>query len=210
MGFDNKAFAAAVVNMAVKGCIKIEEDDGDYRLIRTGADKAALSLGEKRVLKKLFGGAKHIDLDKTNHRRVKKAITALKTNLKLEFEKHHFRRNAKWLIPGIVISLMALTASVITAHETGGAVFMLIWLSMWSIGCAALVLAAFHAWRSVLTGGPSKATGAVGITFFALPFLGSAFSSTISASSSPPGSSSGSGGGGSSGGGGGGGGGGGW
>ena len=39
MGFDDKAFAAAVVNMAVKGYITIDEDaNGEYTLTRKGQD----------------------------------------------------------------------------------------------------------------------------------------------------------------------------
>ena len=34
MGFDNKAFAAAVVDMGVKGYLRIKEDGGVYTLIR--------------------------------------------------------------------------------------------------------------------------------------------------------------------------------
>ena len=37
MGYDDKAFAAAVVDMAVKGGVLIEEDGGDYTLVRREA-----------------------------------------------------------------------------------------------------------------------------------------------------------------------------
>ena len=58
MGFDQKAFAAAVVNMAVKGYLSITENsDGDFTLSLDGADRAALSFGERRLADKLFGGA---------------------------------------------------------------------------------------------------------------------------------------------------------
>ena len=176
MNFDHKAFAAAIVNMAVKGCLTIDEDEGDYSLSRTDADKSILSAGEKRIVKKLFRGSKHITLDKNNHGKIKKAITALKNNLKLEFEKNHFQRNSKWIIPGAVISLLTLVAMVFTAREVSGAVFMLIWLSIWTAACFALVVAAIKAWQGAFTSGRSKGifkkSGAVGITLFALPFLG--------------------------------------
>jgi len=176
MDFDHKAFAAAIVNMAVKGCLTIDEDEGDYSLTRTDADESVLSAGEKRIAKKLFRGSKYIDLDKGNHRKIKKAITALKNSLKLEFEMIHFKRNSKWLIPGVVISLFTLVAMVFTAREISGAIFMLIWLSIWTVACLALVMAAIKAWQGAFTSGRSKGifkkSGAVGITLFALPFLG--------------------------------------
>ena len=176
MDFDHKAFAAAIVNMAVKGCLTIDEDEGDYSLSRTDADESVLSTGEKRIVKKLFRGSKYIALDTDNHGKIKKAITALQNSLKLEFEKIHFQSNSKWLIPGAVISLLTLVAMVFTARETSGAFFMLIWLSIWTVACLALVIAAIKAWQRALTSGSStgifKKSGAVGITLFALPFLG--------------------------------------
>jgi len=176
MDFDHKAFTAAIVNMAVKGYLTIDEDEGDYSLSRTDVDESVLSAGEKRIVKKLFTGSKSITLDKGNHGKIKKAITALQKSLKLEFEKIHFQRNSKWLIPGIVISLFTLVAMVFTAREISGAIFMLIWLSIWTAACLALVVAAIKAWQSALTSGSStgifKKSGAVGITLFVLPFLG--------------------------------------
>jgi uncharacterized membrane protein YgcG len=176
MDFDHKAFAAAIVNMAIKGYLIIDEDEGDYRLSRTDADESVLSPGEKRIVKKLFRGSKYIDLDKDNHGKIKEAISALQNSLKLDFEKIHFQRNLKWLIPGAVISLFTLVAMVLTSHETGGAFFMLIWLSIWTAACLALVIAAIKAWQGAPTYGSStgifKKSGAVGITLFALPFLG--------------------------------------
>ena len=176
MDFDHKAFAAAIVNIAVKGCLTIEENEGDYSLSRTDADETVLSAGEKRIVKKLFRGSNQITLDKGNHGKIKKAITALQNSLKLDFEKIHFQSNFKWLIPGAVISLFTLVAMVLTAYEISGAFFMLIWLSIWTAACLALVVAAIKAWQGALSSGSStgifKKSGAVGITLFALPFLG--------------------------------------
>ncbi|MDY6792330.1 MAG: DUF2207 domain-containing protein [Thermodesulfobacteriota bacterium] len=176
MNFDHKAFAAAIVNMAVKGYLTIDEDEGDYSLSRTDLAGSVLSAGEKRLAKKLFKGSNSIALDKSNHSKIKQAIVAIKNSLKLDFEKIHFQRNSKWLIPGAVISLLTLVAMVFTAGEISGAVFMLIWLSIWTAACFALVVAAIKAWQRALTSGSStgifKKSGAIGISLFALPFLG--------------------------------------
>ena len=123
--------------------------------------------------------SRQITLDKSRHSRIKKALTALKTSLKLDFEKLYFQRNAKWLIPGFVISLATLTAVIFNARDMGGALFMLVWLSGWTVGCFALVAGAIGAWHSALStrssNGLFKKTGAVGMTLFALPFVGFEF-----------------------------------
>ena len=54
MGYDHKAFAAALVNLAVKGLIEISETDDAYTLKRTGKESENLAAGEKAILKHLF------------------------------------------------------------------------------------------------------------------------------------------------------------
>ena len=56
MGYDNTCFTAAIINLAVKGYLKIEEDDdGDYSLIRTKKDDIVMAAGESTLAKHLFG-----------------------------------------------------------------------------------------------------------------------------------------------------------
>ncbi|GJL81016.1 MAG: hypothetical protein DHS20C01_06500 [marine bacterium B5-7] len=54
MGYDHKAFAAALVNLAVKGLIDIDEQDGDYVLRRTDKPLEDLAPGEKALVGGLF------------------------------------------------------------------------------------------------------------------------------------------------------------
>ncbi len=179
MGFDHKSFASAVVNMAVKGFLNIQEEDGGYTLSKTGADESLLSKGERRIARKLFGGTDHLVLDTANHRKIGKAVEAFKKRLKIDFEKLYFQRNSKWLVPGWVISLITLAIMVLSSPEIGAAVFMLVWLSIWTLGCAALVLVTVKAWQAAAsrggTGGLGKKLSPIGITLFTLPFVGFEF-----------------------------------
>ena len=97
MGYDDKAFAAAVVDMAVKGAVLIQEDGGDYTLVRRDAAKEALSRDEQLVTAQLFSRGKSVKLENTNHTRIKAAIDALKKNLKTELEKIYFVTNSGYL-----------------------------------------------------------------------------------------------------------------
>ena len=54
MGYDNKAFAASVINMAVKGYLSIKEDDGKFILIREKAGMEILTPEEKKIATKLI------------------------------------------------------------------------------------------------------------------------------------------------------------
>jgi uncharacterized membrane protein YgcG len=175
MGFDHKSFASAVVDMAVKGFLNIQENQDEFTLSKTGASEALLSKGEKRIAKNLFQWADHIKLETANHRKISKAMDSYKKSLKLDFEKRYFQRNSKWLIPGGVISLLILVCVVLSAPEIGGAAFMLVWLTIWTGGCFALVLQTIRAWQTVFSGGFIKKSGAVGVTLFTLPFVGFEF-----------------------------------
>jgi uncharacterized membrane protein YgcG len=53
-GYDNTCFAAAVINLAVKGYLKIEEDDDEYSLELTGEENIKMAPGEAAIVKKLF------------------------------------------------------------------------------------------------------------------------------------------------------------
>ena len=55
MGYDNTCFAAAIINLAVKGFLKIEEDDDEkYALELTGKEDVEMAPGESAIVKKLF------------------------------------------------------------------------------------------------------------------------------------------------------------
>jgi uncharacterized membrane protein YgcG len=171
MGFDNKAFAAAVVDMAVKGYLAIEEDkDRVFTLLRqSGPAPKALSKGERRMGAELFQSSTMLPLKNKNHRRVSGALNALKDTLQEEYEKANFSTNGIYLLPGIIIALLTLVAMVITAPDPAGAAGISLWLSIWSLGCYFLAIMVGKAWRNAR--GTASGMGALGITLFALPFF---------------------------------------
>jgi hypothetical protein len=136
MGFDKKALAVAVVSMAIKGFLTITEDgDSEYTLRATGKAASGLSRGEAKAARHLFPpGRDSILLKKKSHRRIKAALKGLRTSLSAEYEKAYFLRNTGYFIPGIVISLLALGGILLTASQAPVAMFMLVWLSGWSVG----------------------------------------------------------------------------
>jgi len=175
MGFDHKSFASAVVNMAVKGFLVIRENDDEFTLSKTGTRGPLLSIGERMIAKNLFQGSDRITLETANHSKIGKAMAAFKKSLKLDFGKLYFQRNFKWLIPGVLISLITLVCMVLSAPEVGGAIFMLFWLSMWSLGCFGLTFETVKAWKapspSGLPKGYVKKSNAIRLTIFTFAFM---------------------------------------
>jgi hypothetical protein len=130
MDFDDKAFAAAVVNMAVKGYITIDEGaNGDYTLTKTGKDDSGLSRGEMRIARQLFLNRTSLAIKTENHATIKQAIKDLQKSLAVEYEKIYFFTNKGTLIPGLAISMIALVTIVILGRSKLLAGFMTVWLS---------------------------------------------------------------------------------
>lgn len=167
MGFDERALAAAIIDMAVKGYLAIrEEANGDFALERTGEAAKRLAPGERRVGAKLFAHGARIVLEQKNHRTMAAAIKALRESLREDFERIHYRRNRTYLIPGAVLTIMTLGVLVLVSPRPGEASFMLLWLGMWTLGCLLLARRILRAWRS-----RSRPATAFSVAF-ALPFLG--------------------------------------
>ncbi|KMY67173.1 hypothetical protein AAU61_13060 [Desulfocarbo indianensis] len=171
MGFDNKAFTAAVVDVAVKGHLTIEENQkGEYALLRKpGPAPVSLSRGERLVADKLFASSTKLELKNQNHRKISDANTALLETLQREYEKANFHTNGLFMIPGLLISLVTIVVMVLLSPDPGGAAGMSLWLSLWSMGCYFLAVMVGRAWRGTRSG--LSGMGALGITLFALPFF---------------------------------------
>ncbi len=175
MGYSDRVFAAAIVNMAVKGYLRIAEEKGEFTLSRKSGDDSILSSGEKKIARKLFGSRYSIVLKQKNHRTIGAAISELKKSLKRDFEKLHFLRNSNYLVPGILITILTFVAVIFTSSERAGAAMMTLWLSGWTAGTGFLVYNAIKAWKNAFTdpgSGISKKAGALGGTLFTLPFVG--------------------------------------
>lgn len=161
---DEKSFACAVLHLAVQGALKISRYAKKSYSIERGSG-APVDEGEKRLFQSIFRDGSPLPLTPSNHKTVQGARKELGEILK---EKHAgaYEKNSGLWMTGLGITLVPLAISLFDANELGGAAFMLVWLSFWSVGCGALAVAVGSAWRS---GSP---LGAIPITLFALPFFG--------------------------------------
>lgn len=175
MGFDNKAFAAALVNLGVKQYLSIDEDKGTYTLKRSDdVSKTKLSRGERKIAGKLFAGADTVVLKQGNHAKIRGAITALQKSLQTDFEKLHFKRNRKHMVPGVILTVVLIVLMFLAYRNSEVALFMSVWLTGWTAGCYALLVKVFNAWKVAITksSGFVEKGGAAFLTLFSLPFVG--------------------------------------
>ncbi len=173
MGYDDRAFAALLVSMAVKRCIKIEEKDGSFTLVQTAGEESSLAPEERVAADNLFPGKTGgvLTLGQLQHACISKTIGAVKKSLKVSQEKKYFVLNRAFFLKGLGISAVTLAASVFfSARERlPAALFITVWLTFWSLGVFALLSVVANAWRSAFSG--AGLTAAFGRSLFALPFL---------------------------------------
>lgn len=169
--FDRTAFVAALINMAVKGHLRIVERGGDYWLEKTETEKRTpLSAGEVKVFDRLFTFEQAIEVKKANRKRLNKAQTALSSHLRATYDKTFFSNNRLWFFGGLAITVLAWLAVTLTSQDEIAAIFMAVWLSFWTLGCSQLMLRALRAWMEVATGALGEAPGAIIMTVFSVPF----------------------------------------
>jgi uncharacterized membrane protein YgcG len=176
MGWDDRCVAADIVDAAVRGAIRIADDDGDYRIERAG--NADLPPVESRLVSDLLGGASEFTLKRSQHAHISKALDAHKQALKTAYADRHFRKNTSLVVIGVLITVATVIGAALLMGDVGrsaGAAFMLVWLGGWSVGVFALCAQVVSAWRMARRGSLGKRSaatiGAIFISVFALPFI---------------------------------------
>jgi uncharacterized membrane protein YgcG len=179
MGYDQKAFASAVINMAVKGRLFITQKDGAFALTKKDGGTIPLSAEEEKVMQKLFDTGKEIALEQANHKKIRAAIDDLKNYLKMKYEKIYFVTNKGYFISGLALSIAIIFLSGSRDAMAKGSLpvffFMCIWLSGWSAGVTLFLVQIVTKWIEVIRvrdGRLPNAIGALFMTVFFLPFAG--------------------------------------
>ncbi len=161
--FDQKSFAAAILNLAVQGALEIRRrTSGNYELVEK--PREGLEGEERDFAETLFKDGSPLELVPRNHETVRAARTELERGVRKKNGRMISMNRHVWVI-GILITLVPLFLSLASSPQPDGAIFMSVWLGGWTIGCAFLVTAAVSGWRS---GNP---LAALPLTLFAIPFL---------------------------------------
>lgn len=113
MGFDNRAFAASIVELGVRGRVRlVEGEKGWLTRAKTTIEKTGgvedLPEPEAEMMERLFIGGDSILMDNKNHAAFGSARTALEKGLKSAYEGTLFKRNHDWSLLGLVLIIVAM------------------------------------------------------------------------------------------------------
>ncbi len=179
--FDNRAFAAALVDAAVKGHVRQVEEDGGWfsgnerRIERIETPGATpLAAPEQSALNRLVSPNESIVMEQKNHATFSSSIKALGTRFAAAYDGKLFLRNYGWMGAAVVIFVAALwlaAATVVLAEGAGSQLLVLLSAAGMAIG--ALI---FHAAPKEKTSGRcllhllALAFGGIGVAF-GLPLI---------------------------------------
>lgn len=109
MSYDNDALTAAIVNLAVKGYLRIDQDDEQYSLRRldTPSTRPPLATGEKALLEGLFAGRNTVVLDNDNREILGEARSRHCASLRRDYASRYFVTNGAMNLPAILIAIAA-------------------------------------------------------------------------------------------------------
>jgi len=164
MGFDDQTFAAAVLNLAVKGHLDIHENAGRYTLSKKAEGGATLSQDETAAFSSLFVSTNQLDLIQANHSIIDRALEALENSLKKSQQKVYFFNNSLYLIPGVLLTLAALVAVWIAMNLSSAYLGVAVVLTIIFMACVGNAFQHGHlaqqSWKQVFSGEGSRSLGA--------------------------------------------------
>lgn len=114
--FDDTAFAAAVISLAVKGALVLEhsvrtenaKDSQEYIVRRKNPDVSGLTEDERILFAALLGADKSLRFVDAYHETISKAREALASRLEMDIESACFARNRLYWFAGLALSLVFL------------------------------------------------------------------------------------------------------
>lgn len=169
MGYDDRCFTAALLDMAVKGHLKISEDSDKQYIISRSQGSIPLSTDEVKIMNQLLPHGGNIYPER-EERRISTAVNALTEHLRLNFEKDYFVGNLKYFGCGLLISGVIVVASGLGDLSDPLDMVMFVCASVvMAMGSPPFIVAVpelLKRWKSALTSG-----GAKGIRIFKAVFF---------------------------------------
>lgn len=170
MHSDDKGFTAAIISLATKGHVLIEQKANVVMLYDNKKETKDLPEDEKSVMKALFSAGPSLVINQSYAETIQKAQTGLALSLKKMFGNQYFNTNFGYFVNGALVSIFAVIILILGANDSGQAFFALVWLGVWTIGCFYLVKQAWKNLQSAFQSG-GRFFKAIGSSLFALPFL---------------------------------------
>lgn len=132
----NRAFTAALVNMAVKKVIHIKEENGDYYIEKGKTSHTILSKEEQEIYTELLRNRESIKVDDKQHTKFSAARSEFNRSLMGQFNiKAYFRPNLKFVIYGglMVLAILGIYLFLTNGVDAFPVLFLIPFLAVGSV-----------------------------------------------------------------------------
>ena len=110
MYYDDKTMTSAILSLAVKGYLRINDLGSKHTLFKLepGAAAPPLATGEAELYEALFEDDGRVVIEQANHALLGSARASHKKSLVKDYNRHYFRVNGLLNLPSILIALASL------------------------------------------------------------------------------------------------------
>lgn len=173
MGYDNKVFTSIIMNLGVKGYIKISEENRKFTVSKLKERDDSLAPDEKIVMENIFENSNTITLEKKNRLEIMSTLAALRKELGDRYKNSMFFLNTKYTVPAIIISIATIVIAFFSSNRISGeSMFLYIWMSFWTIGVLVMANAGIKGLREGIGSSDSKKIlSSVVLMIVFLPFI---------------------------------------
>ncbi len=169
MGFDTKAVTASLINMAIKGYLRIKEEKKEFSIELAENTSAALFDEEKVLGDRFFlHEGKVFKFKDTNADRIGTTTKLYKKSLESKYLDKYVKNNRGFLIVPVVINLVFL---IIIGATNPANFFLFFWLAFWSMGVIPLANLALRPLVDYMFSRTPIKPSQIGLCLFAAPFV---------------------------------------
>ena len=119
MGFDDRAFTAALIDLGVHGRIKLVDRGSETQVERRDGGQP-IGRAEQALEAKLLGASPSLLLTQTNHEKIRKAKDALKEALEASYKGKLFANNYGWSSAGLLLATIVVIAITVAIARNYG------------------------------------------------------------------------------------------
>jgi hypothetical protein len=183
---DGRSLAAVIAQLAVRGSLRVESEDGKYKLSRLMSDRAtdsSLAPEEKRVLRVLFEDAPVIELtgamDQRNTAQNARYVSNIHQELTKTLSGKYLTRHIGVIVLGVLATFALALPMAFMAHgrDASAAVFFTIWVLFCGLMIGMMAeISLVSAWKAAIKTGTGwtktlPATGAIAVFGGVIVFL---------------------------------------
>jgi hypothetical protein len=185
-GSDGRSFAAVIAQLACRGCLRVEPENGKYKLSRLMSDRAAeakLAPEEQRVLAMLFEDGPIIELtpamEERNSAQNSRYIFHIQEELRKRLDGKYFTRHLGVIALGVLATFAGALTVAAMAHgrDASGALFFTLWILFCGLILGMMIEMSFAtAWRTAVRAGTGwvkllPGLAAVGVFLAAIGYM---------------------------------------